>query len=51
MVLNSAQMNWDDIRYVIAVADHGSVAAAARALSVNHATVLRRIAAGASSDR
>lgn len=41
----SAQTNWDDIRFVIAVADHGSVAAAARALSVNHATVLRRIAA------
>ena len=40
----SAQPNWDDIRYVVAVADHGSVAGAARALSVNHATVLRRIA-------
>ena len=39
-----AHTNWDDIRFVIAVADHGSVAAAARALSVNHATVLRRIA-------
>lgn len=42
---NSAQVNWEDIRYVLAVADHGSVAAAARALAVNHATVLRRIAA------
>ncbi len=40
----NAQPNWDDIRYVVAVADHGSVAGAARALSVNHATVLRRIA-------
>ncbi len=41
----NAQANWDDIRFVVAVADHGSVAAAARALSVNHATVLRRIQA------
>ena len=41
----NAQPNWDDIRFVVAVADHGSVAAAARALSVNHATVLRRIQA------
>lgn len=37
--------NWDDVRYVLAVAESGSVSAAARALGVNHATVLRRIAA------
>lgn len=37
--------NWDDLRFVLAVADLGSVSAAARALGVNHATVLRRIAA------
>ena len=37
--------NWDDLRYVLAVAEHGSVSAAARVLGVNHATVLRRIAA------
>lgn len=36
--------NWDDLRYVLAVAEAGSVAAAARELRVNHATVLRRIA-------
>lgn len=36
--------NWDDLRYVLAVADHRSVNAAARALGVNHATVLRRVA-------
>ncbi len=36
--------NWDDLRYVLAVAEMGSVSAAARALGVNHATVLRRIA-------
>ena len=40
-----AEGNWDDIRYVLAVAESGSVSAAARALGVNHATVLRRIAA------
>ncbi|RMH43670.1 MAG: LysR family transcriptional regulator, partial [Alphaproteobacteria bacterium] len=37
--------NWDDIRFVVAVADAGSVAGAARALGVNHATVLRRVGA------
>ncbi len=37
--------NWDDLRFVLAVAENGSVAAAARVLGVNHATVLRRIAA------
>lgn len=37
--------NWDDLRYALAVAEAGSVSAAARALGVNHATVLRRIAA------
>ncbi len=37
--------NWDDLRYVLAVADAGTVSGAARALGVNHATVLRRIAA------
>lgn len=38
-------VNWDDLRYVLAVAEHGSVSAAARVLGVNHATVLRRVAA------
>ena len=37
--------NWDDLRYVLAVVEEGSVSAAARVLGVNHATVLRRIAA------
>ena len=37
--------NWDDLRFVLAVAEIGSVNAAARRLGVNHATVLRRIAA------
>ncbi|WP_292293777.1 LysR family transcriptional regulator [Marivita sp.] len=38
------KLNWDDLRFVLAVADTGSVNAAAKALGVNHATVLRRIA-------
>lgn len=37
--------NWDDLRFVLAVAEDGSVNAAARRLGVNHATVLRRISA------
>lgn len=37
--------NWDDIRFVLAVRRHGSLNAAAAALRVTHATVLRRVAA------
>ncbi|SFK64067.1 LysR family transcriptional regulator [Shimia haliotis] len=37
--------NWDDLRFVLAVADTGTVSGAARKLGVNHATVLRRVAA------
>lgn len=37
--------SWDNLRYVLSVIEAGSVSAAARALGVNHATVLRRIAA------
>jgi len=37
--------NWDDLRFVLAVAESGSVSGAARRLGVNHATVLRRVAA------
>jgi DNA-binding transcriptional LysR family regulator len=36
-------IDWDDIRYFLAVARGGSVRAAAERLGVNHATVLRRI--------
>lgn len=39
------RVNWDDLRFVLAVAEAGSVSAAARGLKVNHATVLRRVAA------
>src|SRR4051812_22413102 len=44
----SAKMHslaWTDLQHVLAVADAGSLAAGARALGVNHTTVLRRIAA------
>ncbi|MGV6806146.1 MAG: LysR family transcriptional regulator [Ruegeria sp.] len=37
--------NWDDIRYALAVSKYGSLNAAATALGVTHATVLRRVAA------
>lgn len=39
-----ADEDWDDLRFVLAVAEEGTVSAAARRLAVNHATVLRRIA-------
>ncbi|MGI4732568.1 MAG: helix-turn-helix domain-containing protein [Janthinobacterium lividum] len=39
------RFNWDDLRYLLAVARDGSVSRAARALSVDHATVIRRLEA------
>nr|WP_314876377.1 LysR family transcriptional regulator [uncultured Pseudomonas sp.] len=35
--------DWDDLRLILAVAEHKSFAAAARLLNVNHTTVLRRV--------
>lgn len=37
-------IDWDDVRFFLAVARQGSVRSAAERLGVNHATVLRRIA-------
>ena len=37
-------IDWDDVRFLLAVARGGSVRAAADQLGVNHATVLRRVA-------
>jgi DNA-binding transcriptional LysR family regulator len=37
-------LDWDDIRYFVALARHGSLSATSRALRVNHATVSRRVA-------
>ena len=36
-------MNWDNLRYVLAVADAGSILSASRSIGVNRTTVLRRI--------
>ncbi|SRR6266542_3729765 len=36
-------MNWDDLRYVLALSEAGSLARAARKLKVDHTTVGRRI--------
>ncbi len=38
-------MDWDDLRFFLAVARTGSLSAASRALGVNHSTVFRRIQA------
>ncbi|MGI9464086.1 MAG: LysR family transcriptional regulator [Aestuariivirgaceae bacterium] len=37
------KLDWNDLQFILAVAQHGSLAGAARALNVNHSTVLRRI--------
>ncbi len=42
-------MNWDDLRYVLALSKAGSLARAAKALEVNHTTVGRRIEAAEAS--
>ncbi len=41
---NAGMFDWDDLRFVLAVARTGSALRAARALSVNQTTVTRRIA-------
>lgn len=40
---NCSTMNWDDVRYLVAVARDGSLSAAARALAVDQTTVSRRL--------
>lgn len=37
------KIDWNDLKYILAVARAGSLAAGARALGVNHSTVLRRV--------
>lgn len=37
------ELDWEDLRFALALARHGSLSAAARALRVNHATVSRRV--------
>jgi len=41
---NRTELDWEDVRVFVALARHGSLSAAARALAVNHATVSRRVA-------
>jgi DNA-binding transcriptional LysR family regulator len=38
----TAPLDWEDVRFFLALARHGGLSAAARALGVNHATVARR---------
>lgn len=40
---NCTTLDWEDIRIFVALARYGSLSAAARALSVNHATISRRV--------
>jgi DNA-binding transcriptional LysR family regulator len=41
--IHEARMNWDDLRYVLALAKAGSLAKAAKELRVDHTTVGRRV--------
>jgi DNA-binding transcriptional LysR family regulator len=41
---SQAPLDWGDVQFFVAVAEEGSMAAAAKRLRVNHSTVLRRIA-------
>src|SRR5581483_2405721 len=43
-VHNRVMFEWDDIKYFLAVARHGSTLAAARALRLSQSTVQRRVA-------
>jgi molybdate transport repressor ModE-like protein len=42
-VKNRTALDWEDVRVFLALARHGSLSAAARTLSINHATVARRV--------
>lgn len=44
-ICKNAGMQWDDLRYILAVARAGTMAAAARRLEVDQTTVARRVAA------
>jgi DNA-binding transcriptional LysR family regulator len=37
-------LDWDDLRFFLAVSERGSISGAAKLLNVNHSTVLRRLA-------
>jgi len=40
----TTSLDWEDLRYFVALARHGTLSATARELRVNHATVARRVA-------
>src|SRR5437868_1906481 len=40
----TADLDWEDVRYFVALARRGTLSATARGLRVNHATVARRVA-------
>jgi DNA-binding transcriptional LysR family regulator len=40
----TGQLDWEDVRYFVALARYSTLSETARALRVNHATVARRIA-------
>ena len=40
----TAVLDWEDVRYFVALARYGTLSATSRALRVNHATVARRVA-------
>jgi molybdate transport repressor ModE-like protein len=42
---NCRDVDWEDVRVFLALARHGTLSAAARAISVNHATIARRVRA------
>lgn len=42
---NAQMEDWDDLKYVLAVARYGGLSGAARSLKVNHSTVSRRLSA------
>src|SRR5207253_2283583 len=39
----TADLDWEDVRYFVALARYGTLSATARGLRVNHATVARRV--------
>ena len=41
--MHTPSLDWDDLRFVLGIAEHGSIRGAANSLAVNRTTVLRRI--------
>jgi molybdate transport repressor ModE-like protein len=42
---NRTDLDWEDVRVFLALARHGTLSAAARAIAVNHSTIARRVRA------